>query len=193
MSDDFFGWRAFFGPAERGDTAVLRFVTAPRAFPFLGGRRAFCGVCLGAGFHGVQPVASTFSGLFGFARLICARSLTRFMLPCCKSLPLQSQRRFCCGCALRSVRAVPTRVLGCTASEARLGVDVLERHHGLARHRTATRISRPPSMAKQKPPKQKREAETQTGEAETRVVQYNKRGAGCGNNPFRAGRALTPP
>ena len=96
MSVDFFG-RAFFGPAERGDTAVLRFVTETRAFPFFGGRRAFCGVCFGAGFHGVQPLASTFIGLFGFARFVCARSLTRFMLPCCKSLPLQSQRRFCCG------------------------------------------------------------------------------------------------
>ena len=76
----------------------------------------------------------------------------------------------CCFGVIASGTQNATRVLGCPASEARLGVDVLERHHGLARHRTATRVSRPPSMAKQKPLKQKREAETQTGEAETRVV-----------------------
>ena len=80
----------------------------------------------------------------------------------------------CCFGVIASGTQNATRVLGCPASEARLGVDVLERHHGLARHRTATRVSRPPSMAKQKPLKQKREAETQTGEAETRVVKSSQ-------------------
>ena len=165
MSVGFFGWRAFFGPAERGETAVLRFGAATCAAPFLGGLRAFCGVCFGAGFHGVQPVSSTFIACLGFARFVWILSLTRLRLPCCKQLPLHSQRRFCCGSYAQYHRVFSVASQAKHGSPASL-LSVASRRHetGLedAHHRKAR-------MPKSRNPK----TETQTRKAESRVVPFS--------------------